>query len=525
MRKSRTLALVAPLLLVWTAPAARGADPEPPEAENPTRIAVDPAKREVSFPFVFINPSRVIEVFACSPGGPTHETVIVTPVSGSALRDAFIAIGLKPGTDWQANGPEDFALTQGSRAVLSLAWTWKGRRHEKFAEEVIRRPAERSPEFIRGFSFLPEAGGPGAALQAVEFTYGSRGSGRSSQAFALLVHASSFPFLLPWLGDPEIDTDTVTDLQDLVEQRVEGTATVRAVNEVELVAMRRARRPEWAALYDALEPIAREIDALKPKYAGAPPPRARLIAARINLAYMRSYAAERAFQLRRLRAAGAEDAAAAEELARHDAVGFDYAVRRSELELAKEEHLARKAEATDPAEAEREGLRAQAKERRIEALFHEWTAKMRGAERAQVAARIPTEESAFVKSLLENDLVRLQGDAVFSEGVAAVAEADARRLEAQAGGALTPEAAAELAAIEAAGKRKVERGELLQEKAQAIEKIRWKEDDLDNPQKGIREEAKRMLPVLKQNLYEIEAKLKALEEAPPKVEAGIGAGG
>jgi len=93
----------------------------------------------------------------------------------------------------------------------------------------------------------------------------------------------------------------------------------------------------------------------------------------------------------------------------------------------------------------------------------------------------------------------------------AVAEVSARRLEAQADGALTAEVRAELDACEAAGKRKVERGDLLRKKAQAIEKIRWCEDDLANPQKGIREEAQRKLPVLKQNLYEIEAKLKTFE--------------
>jgi len=511
MRKCRAFAFFASMLATLYGSASRGADPDPPPVAAAPRVAVDREKREVSFPFVFVNPSRVIEVFACSPGGPTHETVIVTPVSGSALRDALAQIGLQPGTAWQKNGPDDFVLTQGSRAVVSLAWTWKDRRHEKFAEEMIRRPDEKSPEFIRGFSFLPEGSGSEAALQAVEFTYGARGSGRTSQAFALLVHASSFPFLLPWLGDPEIDPEAVPDLDDLVDKRIEGTATVRAVDEAGLLAVCRARRPEWSALYDALDPIAREIDASKAKYAGLPPARARLLAAQIHVLYMRTYAAERAFQIRRLRAAGGEGAAAADELARHDAVGFDYAVRRSEIELAREEHLARKAEAADPAEAEREDLRAQAKERRIEALFHEWTAKMRAAEREQVAARIPTEESTFVKSLLENDLIRLDGDIAWSQGMCAVAEVSARRLEAQADGALTAEVRAELDACEAAGKRKVERGDLLRKKAQAIEKIRWCEDDLANPQKGIREEAQRKLPVLKQNLYEIEAKLKTFE--------------
>ena len=62
---ARTAALVL-LAVAAASPCAHAADPDAD------------ASKEIRLPFRFVEPSQAIEVFGCSPGGPTHETVIVT---------------------------------------------------------------------------------------------------------------------------------------------------------------------------------------------------------------------------------------------------------------------------------------------------------------------------------------------------------------------------------------------------------------------------------------------------------------
>ena len=96
MKKARVADIVA-----WTLVALGGVSigrAARAEGEKETKgpappLEIDRDRGEVRFPCRFVNPTRVLEVFACHRTGPTHETVIEFDVTGPAIYRAVVEIG------------------------------------------------------------------------------------------------------------------------------------------------------------------------------------------------------------------------------------------------------------------------------------------------------------------------------------------------------------------------------------------------------------------------------------------------
>ncbi|HNR98146.1 MAG TPA: hypothetical protein PKX48_00860 [Planctomycetota bacterium] len=288
-----------------------------------SEIKVDAAAREVSLPFTFVDPAQAIEVFACSPGGPTHETVIIFTASGGEIAAALASIGCRPETAWALASPQDFTLTQGDRVLVLLKWDRDGEQFEAAAEDLIWRTGEDLPEFVHGFSYAGrtiKAGDPPRERipDTVEITVG--GAGRQSAVTSLLVHPSAMSFLADHVSALELNPRFADEVGRLAARKRGGTMILRLVTETELLAYRRARTPPIFGLEDILrahEPLARAIDADKAAYAAlgkdlealldTPDETARatvqtklaeasLLAWRIHAAYIAMYAGEWDFQ-------------------------------------------------------------------------------------------------------------------------------------------------------------------------------------------------------------------------------------
>lgn len=307
----------APSVALYAALCAPAAPPAAAE------IKVDPAAREVSLPFVFIDPAQAIEVFACGPGGPTHETVIVFTASGGELAAALASIGCRAETAWEASSPQDFTLTQGDRVLVLLRWDRDGEEFEAAAEDLIWRTGEDLPELVHGFSYAGRtitAGDPPRTRvpDSVEITVG--GTGRQSAVASLLVHPTALSFLADHVSALELNPRFADEVGRLAAHKRGGTMVLRLVTERELLAYRLARTPPILGLEEILraqEPLARAIDADKAAYVArakeldalldTPDETARaavqtklaeasLLAWRIHAAYVAMYAGEWDFQ-------------------------------------------------------------------------------------------------------------------------------------------------------------------------------------------------------------------------------------
>ncbi len=239
---------------------------------SPSRAAVvcDTKAREVRVPFTFVAPAQAIEVFGCSPGGPTHETVIKFRASGKEIAQALEKLGLREETFWLASGKDDYYLTQGDRVLVILKWRYGGRDWEVPAEDLLWRSGEDLPELIFGFSYSGRRVQAGDSPKreipdVVEITMG--GTGRQSAVTSLLIHPTAFPhFLAEYVSPIELNPRYAQQVTAMAEAGEGGTMILRPVTESQLIDYRLSKSPPFWGFQHVLEearPIAAQIDETK----------------------------------------------------------------------------------------------------------------------------------------------------------------------------------------------------------------------------------------------------------------------
>ena len=275
---------------------------------TPSGIEVDRQKAEVRFPCRFVNPTRVLEVFACHATGPTHETVLEFHATGPEIYRALRAIGLRGARYWNGTSPVDSLKNQGDRVLILVRWEFQGVTRELPAEGMLLDGRTGFPTWVRGFSvstravmseeteepagIAPQSApaeeakgapprGEGAAAapapmtepqipEGVEISLGA--TNRQSPSFSLLSHPTNLPLLRRWMLPPELNEDVVKDHEKLVEERVPATLIIRRIrSEVDLVkyaqSMARERGlSDRLPVYERALTLAVEIDKLKREY-------------------------------------------------------------------------------------------------------------------------------------------------------------------------------------------------------------------------------------------------------------------
>lgn len=286
--------------------------PAPARAQAGGKVEVDAARGEVRVPCAFVNPSQLLEVFACHETGPTHETVLKFAATGPELHAALLSIGLHDASYWNGTSPNDFEKTQGDRVLVFVRWREGDALREVPAEGLLLEGQTGYPFPVRGFSFGARGGfrvqgpepppvapapggkakdvGPGGEVGeaeagdlplepdtdeageplSVEISLGA--ALRRTSPHSLLTHPTSSARLNAWMLPPTLDTKVVGDHRKLVEEATPATLIIRrAASEEEIVTLARKTQlarglPGADALYDRVLPLAREIDSLKSEY-------------------------------------------------------------------------------------------------------------------------------------------------------------------------------------------------------------------------------------------------------------------
>ncbi|HVR73081.1 MAG TPA: YdjY domain-containing protein, partial [Planctomycetota bacterium] len=137
---------------------SRGDDPDgqgPPATSAPAAhgIEVDLERLEIRFPCRFVNPTQLLEVFACHQRGPTHETLVAFDAPGPAIYAGLLRLGCRSASYWNGTSPRDFEKNQGDRLLVLVRWKLHGVEHEQPAEGMLLEGETGFPMPVRGFSF------------------------------------------------------------------------------------------------------------------------------------------------------------------------------------------------------------------------------------------------------------------------------------------------------------------------------------------------------------------------------------
>lgn len=156
---ARTVAV----LLVAGCAGGPGAVAPPPAAASPptfldllaaSGVRVDRAGGAVEVAgWVNMNDGAV-EVFACAPGGKTHESVVVLDCLPRALHAGLVAIGLRPGAPAQPGPAGSCTPPSGDRVAVSVRWRdADGKEHRASATEWLWNPPRGAAARIGAFVF------------------------------------------------------------------------------------------------------------------------------------------------------------------------------------------------------------------------------------------------------------------------------------------------------------------------------------------------------------------------------------
>jgi len=105
----------------------------------------------------------LVEVFACAPGGKTHEAVVVIDCVPSALHAGLIALGLEPGTPAEVGTDGEYRMPTGDGVVISLRWEDEAgaprtARAEDWIWDALQEQSMPHCSWIFAGSFLQDTG-------------------------------------------------------------------------------------------------------------------------------------------------------------------------------------------------------------------------------------------------------------------------------------------------------------------------------------------------------------------------------
>lgn len=117
----------------------------------------------------------LVEVFACAPGGKTHESVVVLDCVPSGLHAGLLAIGLKPGTPVEMGTEGAYKRPTGAGVDVHVRWPGEdGKQHAARAEDWVWNKKDEHPmkhgAWIFAGSFMqPVTGKPEDSTYAANY--------------------------------------------------------------------------------------------------------------------------------------------------------------------------------------------------------------------------------------------------------------------------------------------------------------------------------------------------------------------
>ncbi len=524
------------------------------EEKKAGQIELDRERGEIRFPSWFVQPTRVLEVFACHESGPVWETVLAFDSGGEEIYRALKALGMRGPEFWNVTSPNDLRLVGGDRAVVWLRYAVNGNVHEAPAEEILVEEGTGMRLFVRGFSFAAEPvemGDPPTRRipKAVEITIG--GPRRQGAVFSMLYHANDLPEMVNWMPAPEIDPQQIPELESLVKAKIPCTLIIRRVkSEVELVelASKRESLSQRRAVREMQKPLAAKIDTQKKEFEKCiqevrslldenerradlnPQEREKFalrtrnliakgtrLAAEIRTLYFQLWDCEEKYKYGELKNSGhlKPEQRAWVEMAYRNGFRFELASAERRQEIA--------ALAEGPPDSrERRALLQKAHQKEIEALQLERERRWAGFKlNSDIRLRLnDPKEDPFIRRLFrESELQALADMRRFRAQVESL-WVDALELRRQAAGSLN-EFQEEAERRRAAADARSQLAEVELHRVKLMEELRWKENPGQHSDSNPEEEKSRLQKQLQKTLKRIEELRGALEA---KTGQGAGSG-
>jgi hypothetical protein len=140
-----------------------------------------------------------VEVFACAPGGKTHESVVVLDCVPSGLHAGLLALGLSPGGPFSLGPDGVLQPPTGDGVLIEARWTdASGMSQVARAEDWIwnvaqGRAMERAAWIFAGSYLVPQQGRPGETRYAAD----------TVKSLVTTYHDASAILENPWPGDDD----------------------------------------------------------------------------------------------------------------------------------------------------------------------------------------------------------------------------------------------------------------------------------------------------------------------------------
>jgi hypothetical protein len=107
-------------------------------------IKIDTNERTITFPARVNMQKGLVEVFLCSRGGKTHESIFVTDITPYFMQVALLMIGLKPADPEQYLSPD--TPISGDPVQINVSWTDSlGTQHRYEGDELVWNMANGKP--------------------------------------------------------------------------------------------------------------------------------------------------------------------------------------------------------------------------------------------------------------------------------------------------------------------------------------------------------------------------------------------
>jgi len=135
-------------------------------------VRLDPENRTVLARGWVNQAAGAIELFACGPGGKTHESIFVLDLNPVDLQTALLLLGLEPGPPQKGLGQ---GPPRGAKLDIFVDWISEGETHTRRAEEFIfntrRKRQERKTAWVFTGSVFDEGEFKALAEQSLIVTY------------------------------------------------------------------------------------------------------------------------------------------------------------------------------------------------------------------------------------------------------------------------------------------------------------------------------------------------------------------
>jgi len=117
----------------------------------------------------------LVEVFACSPQGKTHEAVVVLDCVPSGLQAGLLALDLKPGTPAELGTGSEYKPPTGDLVEIEIRWRdaqgveHVGRAEDWVWDEKLHSPMPRAPWIFAGSFLQPVSGTSDSVTFAADY--------------------------------------------------------------------------------------------------------------------------------------------------------------------------------------------------------------------------------------------------------------------------------------------------------------------------------------------------------------------